>query len=126
MARRLGSAMMSKTDSTLLIYSAGHMLVKAFNGQRLGSGFHRRAVVCGINGSLHRDGDRLEVLAGVPPDVEDERNVGAGGEVGGELQVDLHSSGNQAGGGPGGGGGRHGGGGRRRTNKGGSGGPQEP
>src|SRR5437879_8145511 len=35
--------MISNTDSTLLIYSAEHMRVKAYTGRRLGDGFSRRA-----------------------------------------------------------------------------------
>jgi hypothetical protein len=31
MARRFGSAMISNTDSTLLVYFAGHIRVKAYN-----------------------------------------------------------------------------------------------
>ena len=33
MARRFGSAMISNTDSTLLIYSTEHMRVKAYTGR---------------------------------------------------------------------------------------------
>jgi hypothetical protein len=33
MARRFGSAMISKTDSTLLIYASEHMLVKVYSGR---------------------------------------------------------------------------------------------
>jgi hypothetical protein len=44
MARRFGSAMISNTDSTLLVYSAEHMLVKVYKGTgRPGNDFSRRA-----------------------------------------------------------------------------------
>src|SRR6266436_8024346 len=42
-ARRFGSAMISNTDSTLLIYSTEHMRVKAYEGRGPGDGFSRRA-----------------------------------------------------------------------------------
>ena len=45
MARRFGSAMISKTDSTLLIYSTEHMLVKVYKGRGRGKGFSRRVVL---------------------------------------------------------------------------------
>ena len=45
MARRFGSAMISNTDSTLLIYPMGHMLVKAYKWRRPGNGFYRRGQI---------------------------------------------------------------------------------
>jgi len=41
MARRFGSAMISKTDSTLFIYSTEHMRVKAYKGRSKGLAIKR-------------------------------------------------------------------------------------
>jgi hypothetical protein len=43
MARRFGSAMISNTDSTLLIYFTEHMLVKVYKSRGPRNGFSRRA-----------------------------------------------------------------------------------
>jgi hypothetical protein len=43
MARRFGSAMISNTDSTRLIYSTEHMRVKVITSKSPGNGFSRRA-----------------------------------------------------------------------------------
>ncbi len=57
MARRFGSAMISNTDSTLLIYPTEHILVKAYNKKksRLRQGCHsvcRDALFCNYHRGL--------------------------------------------------------------------------
>ena len=48
MARRFGSAMISNTDSTLLIYSREHIRVKAYNEEGDRQGFRRGAGMHGL------------------------------------------------------------------------------
>jgi len=59
MARRFGSAMISKTDSTLLIYSARHMRVKVYTS---GEQEKISARVRGCTAHAFSDGVQFEAL----------------------------------------------------------------
>ena len=54
-ARRFGSAMISKTDSTLLVYAAGHIRVKGYNGWRLHGGVKSNVELPHFGPSRHVD-----------------------------------------------------------------------